>query len=99
MFIGIFDIYSALLALSLLAAVVWSGMRCVRSLHMLQLDSFSNIRLCKWLWTTPRHRLLEPWSGLLSVGLFGVHLILWALEVEQGASLILGAWCLAGTLL
>ncbi len=99
MFIGIFNMHGALIVLSLLAAVVWSGVRCVRGLHMFQLDSYSNLRLFRWLWTTPYHRLIEPWSSLLSIGLFGVHSIFWALGVEQGAYLILGLWCIASTLL
>src|SRR5438093_10248152 len=99
MFIGIFNIYGTLIVLSLLTAAVWSGVRCVRALHMLQLDSYSNSRLFKWLWFAPHHRLMEAWSGMLSVGLFGGLLILWALGVEQGTYFILGGWCLASTLL
>lgn len=99
MFIGIVNMYGALIVLSLLTAVVWSGVRCVRGLHMLQLDSYSNLRLFKWLWTTPHRRLIEPWSSLLTIGLLGVHLIFWALGVKQGAYLILGLWCIANTLL
>src|SRR5438128_9309644 len=99
MFIGIFNMYCALIVLSLLAAVVWSGVRGVYGLHMLQLDSYSNLRLFRWLWTTPYRRLIEPCSSLLSIGLFVVHSIFWALGVEQGAYLILGVWCIASTLL
>src|SRR5262249_32119064 len=99
MFIGIFNMYGTLVVLSLLAAVVWSGSRCVHALHMLQLDSYSNLRLFKWLWATPQHRLVEAWSGLLFIGLLGVHLILWTFGVKPGVYLVLGVWCIASTLL
>lgn len=99
MFVGIFNIYGALIVLSLLTAAVWSGVRCVRALHMLQLDSYSNSRLFKWLWSAPQHRLMEAWSGMLFIGLFVGLLILWVLGVEHGIYFILGGWCLASTLL
>jgi UDP-N-acetylmuramoyl-tripeptide--D-alanyl-D-alanine ligase len=99
MFIDTFNIFGILIVLSLLAAVVWSGLRCVHALHMFQLDSYINLRLFKWLWAEPQRRLIEAWSGLLCIGLFGGLWLLWALGVEQGAYLILGVWCIASTLL
>lgn len=95
----LFHLYGALIVLSLLLAVVWSGVRGVRALHMLQLDSYSNLRFLKWLWATPQHRLSEAWCGLLCLGLLGVHVLLWVLAVEHGAYLILAGWCIAGPLL
>jgi UDP-N-acetylmuramoyl-tripeptide--D-alanyl-D-alanine ligase len=91
--------YSALIALSLLVAVIWSGYRVVRALHMLQLDSYFNARLLKWLWAMPGHRLLDVRSGLLVVGLCGTLLVLWALGAVHGYFLVLGAWCVVGGLL
>ena len=43
-----------LIGLSLIVTMVWSGWRCVRALHMLQLDSYLNTRLLKWLWAMPQ---------------------------------------------
>src|SRR5215831_5191102 len=95
----IFSVYGAFIVLSLLVAAVWSGVRCVRALHMLQLDSYINSRLGKWLWAVPHRRLMEVWSGLVCVGLLGGLWLLWALGVEWGTYLILGGWCTASILL
>jgi UDP-N-acetylmuramoyl-tripeptide--D-alanyl-D-alanine ligase len=85
-----------LIGLSLIVTMVWSGWRCVRALHMLQLDSYLNTRLLKWLWAMPRDRLIDSQSGLLLVGLWGGHVALRGAGIEYGPYLILGAWCVAG---
>jgi len=51
--LSLFHLDSVLIVLSLVVAVAWSGLRCVRALHMLQLDSYFNARLLRWLWAEP----------------------------------------------
>jgi UDP-N-acetylmuramoyl-tripeptide--D-alanyl-D-alanine ligase len=79
--------------------MMWSGWRCVRALHMLQLDSYLNTRLLKWLWATPRERLVDGRTGLLLIGLFGVHAVLDLGGIDNGAFLVLGGWCVVGSFL
>jgi UDP-N-acetylmuramoyl-tripeptide--D-alanyl-D-alanine ligase len=88
-----------LIGLSCIVTMVWSGWRCVRALHMLQLDSYLNTRLLKWLWAMPRGRLVDSPSGLLLVGLFGVQVACDLGGIAYGASLVLGGWCVIGSLL
>jgi UDP-N-acetylmuramoyl-tripeptide--D-alanyl-D-alanine ligase len=90
--------YGGLIVLSLLVVMAWSGLRVVRALHMLQLDSYANVRLLAWLWAVPGRRFIDARAGLLLVGLYGGHVILWALGVEYGPVLVLGVWCIAGAL-
>lgn len=99
MLVSLLNLYSALIVLSLLVAVVWSGWRGVRVLHMLQLDSYLNARLLKWLWAVPGHRLLDARSGLLAVGLCGTLVVSWTLGVVYGYFPVLGVWCIVGGLL
>ncbi len=89
--------YGAILAL--LIIVAWSGFRCVHALHMLQLDSYWNTRLLQWLWAMPGRRLIDSQSGLVLVGLCGLHVVLWTLEIGYAPYLVLGLWCIAGVIL
>jgi UDP-N-acetylmuramoyl-tripeptide--D-alanyl-D-alanine ligase len=66
---------------------------------MLQLDSYFNARLLRWLWAEPGKRLVAGQAALLLVGLFGVHVALWVLGVTYGPAFVLGVWCVAGGLL
>jgi UDP-N-acetylmuramoyl-tripeptide--D-alanyl-D-alanine ligase len=82
-----------------IVSMVWSGWRCVRALHMLQLDSYLNMRLLKWLWAMPTERLVDRHTGLLLVGLLGVQVALRLTDVEYGVYLALAGWCVGGSLL
>jgi UDP-N-acetylmuramoyl-tripeptide--D-alanyl-D-alanine ligase len=97
--LSLFHLYSVLVVLSLAVAVVWSGLRCVRALHMLQLDSYFSARLLRWLWAAPAQRLLAGWVTLALVGLGGVHAVLWVFGATYGPSLVLGVWCVTGCIL
>jgi UDP-N-acetylmuramoyl-tripeptide--D-alanyl-D-alanine ligase len=66
---------------------------------MLQLDSYFNARLLRWLWAEPAQRLLAGWVTLILVGLGGVHVVLWVFGVTYGPSLVLGVWCVTGCIL
>jgi UDP-N-acetylmuramoyl-tripeptide--D-alanyl-D-alanine ligase len=90
---------SVFIGLSCFVALLWSGRRCVHALHMLQLDSYLNTRLLKWLWTMPRERLIDRHSGLCLVALLGVQVAFHLGEITHGASLVLAGWCIAGSLL
>jgi UDP-N-acetylmuramoyl-tripeptide--D-alanyl-D-alanine ligase len=90
---------SVFIGLVCIVAMVWSGWRCVRALHMLQLDSYLNMRLLKWLWAMPTERLIDRHTGLLLAGLLGVQAALRLADVEYGAYLALAGWCVGGSLL
>ncbi|MGQ4807920.1 UDP-N-acetylmuramoyl-tripeptide--D-alanyl-D-alanine ligase [Candidatus Entotheonellaceae bacterium PAL068K] len=92
-----FPLYGVLLAL--LVATLWSVVRCVHALHMLQLDSYANARLLRWLWTQPSRRLIEGPLSLVLLGLCGVSLLLWASESGYGVDVVLGVWCVTGGVL
>ena len=85
--------------LSLLVAFVWSVVRCRRSLHLLQLDSYSNARLLKWLWFSPLDRLLDFRLGLSLLGALGLHILLWQLGFANGQLVAPVCWIILGSLL
>jgi UDP-N-acetylmuramoyl-tripeptide--D-alanyl-D-alanine ligase len=66
---------------------------------MLQLDSYLNIRLLKWLWAMPGDRLIDSRSGLLVVGLLMGHMAFQGGGIGVGSYLVLGGWCIGGGLL
>lgn len=99
MLVNLFNPYMVGVGLALLVAVVWSGLRCAHALHMLQLDSYANSRLLRWLWAAPSDRLIEWRSGLCLVGLFVAHVVFRVFWVEYGPYLVLGVWCIAGSML
>ena len=90
---------SVLIDLSFIVSMVWSGWRCVRALHMLQLDSYLNTRLLKWLWAMPSDRLVDRHTGLWLLGLSGVQVVLDLGGIEYGSFLVLGGWCVVGSFL
>jgi UDP-N-acetylmuramoyl-tripeptide--D-alanyl-D-alanine ligase len=91
-------LHALLIALSFGVAVVWGAWRSVHALHMLQLDSYLNVRLLKWLWARPLQRLFDVPQALLLSAIGGVALVCWALAVAYIPTLALGAWCCAGLL-
>ncbi|MCZ6875719.1 MAG: UDP-N-acetylmuramoyl-tripeptide--D-alanyl-D-alanine ligase, partial [bacterium] len=99
MVIHLFSLYGILIVFSLLLVVVWSGLHSARTLHMLQLDSYLNARLFKWLLA----RLLIRFFDLRLMLLFSVLgvacLALWLLEVGYGPYLVLTASCCGGIIL
>ncbi|MEE8304867.1 MAG: hypothetical protein V3S24_20800, partial [Candidatus Tectomicrobia bacterium] len=85
--------YGILITFSLLVTIAWGGLRSVRTLHMLQLDSYLNVRLLKWLWANPLRRLFDAHPALLCGALCVVSLTLWMLGVVYGPYFVLIAWC------
>ena len=85
--------YGILITFSLLVTIAWGGLRSVRTLHMLQLDSYLNVRLLKWLWANPLRRLFDAHPALLCGALCVVSLTLWMLGVVYGPYFVLVAWC------
>lgn len=92
------NLYIMLIALSLGVAVVWGAWRSVHMLHMLQLDSYLNARLLKWLWASPLQRLSDVRLTLLLSAIGGVSLICWGVSVAYVPALALGVWCCTGSL-
>jgi UDP-N-acetylmuramoyl-tripeptide--D-alanyl-D-alanine ligase len=80
-------------------ALAWSILRCVRSLHLLQLDSYSNSRLLKWLWFSPFDRLFDYRLGLSLLAVSGLHLVLWQLDLSYGHFVSPICWIIIGALL
>ncbi|MEK6299709.1 MAG: UDP-N-acetylmuramoyl-tripeptide--D-alanyl-D-alanine ligase [Acidobacteriota bacterium] len=87
------------IVLSLVVALVWSIVRCIRSLHLLQLDSYSNARLLKWLWFSPFDRLFDYRLGLSLLAGLGLHFLLWQLDVTYGHFVSPVCWIILGALL
>jgi UDP-N-acetylmuramoyl-tripeptide--D-alanyl-D-alanine ligase len=88
-----------LIVLSVAVALAWSILRCIRSLHLLQLDSYSNSRLLKWLWFSPFERLFDYRLGFLLLAALGLHLILWRLDLAYGHFISPVCWVVGGALL
>lgn len=91
--------YLIIIVVSLVVALAWSIFRCIRSLHLLQLDSYSNSRLLKWLWFSPFDRLFDYRLGLSLLAALGLHLILRQLDLPYGHFLAPVCWIVAGALL
>jgi UDP-N-acetylmuramoyl-tripeptide--D-alanyl-D-alanine ligase len=68
-------------------------------LHLLQLDSYSNSRLLKWLWFSPFERLFDRRLGVVTLGILALHVILWRLELRYGQYISPGLWIAIGSLL
>src|SRR5258708_6150604 len=92
-------LYSLLFILSLATVAAWAVVRVVGTLHMLQLDSYNNQRLMKWLRALPSKRLFDLKLGLLLLGLALVTLVLWILAAPYGQLVLLAVWCIIGGLL
>ena len=88
--------YALLFLIEFLAAVLvwqlWSIRRLKSSLHLLQLDSYSNIRLFKWMAHLPGERLFAlPVSAILG------PLVLTSLILHGSLTiLLLGLWIATG---
>jgi UDP-N-acetylmuramoyl-tripeptide--D-alanyl-D-alanine ligase len=93
------DPYLVTVVLALLVALWWGGVRCVHALHMLQLDSYANARLLKWLWTGPSDRLLDRRVSALLLGLMVVQALGWVFAVGYIPYVVLGVWGVAGGIL
>jgi UDP-N-acetylmuramoyl-tripeptide--D-alanyl-D-alanine ligase len=66
---------------------------------MLQLDSYLNRRLLKWLWAMPGERLFDRYTALCLVALLGVQVAFHVGGIAYGPLLVLAGWCMAGSLL
>jgi UDP-N-acetylmuramoyl-tripeptide--D-alanyl-D-alanine ligase len=93
-------IAAALAGLALLVALAWGVRRCLRALHMLQLDSYSNVRLLRWLGGSVSGRLLAARPGTLLVILLGLALgaAVWA-PAGPASLALLATWVVGGALL
>lgn len=96
--IHLLHLHTVLVALSLGVAAVWGAWRSVRMLHMLQLDSYLNLRLLKWLWARPLQRLCDVQRSLLLSAIGGLSLLCWLLTVPYVPALALGVWCCSAAL-
>jgi len=92
-------VYSLLFVLSLATVVAWCVVRVVGTLHMLQLDSYNNQRLMKWLRALPSSRLFDLKLALILLGLATVTLLLWLFGVPYGPWILLAVWCIVGGVL
>jgi UDP-N-acetylmuramoyl-tripeptide--D-alanyl-D-alanine ligase len=92
-----FSLHAALTGLGLLVAFGISWPRMVRALHMLQLDSYSNWRLVRWLALKPLERLFEPKTASLLLLLWLLTLTSWRIALEP-ASLIT-MWVCGGSVI
>ncbi len=97
--VGLANPHTLLTIIALLVGLAWSAVRAIRSLHLLQLDSYSNARLLKWLWFSPLTRLFDYRLGILLLALLGIHILLASLAVSYGAYIAPAAWVVLGGLL
>jgi UDP-N-acetylmuramoyl-tripeptide--D-alanyl-D-alanine ligase len=91
--------FIAILLLSMIIALIWSISRCILSLHLLQLDSYSNMRLLKWLWFSPFERLFDYRLGGALLLIIGLHLILRWFNIAYGYFISPASWVMVGSLL
>lgn len=86
---------------SLVVTSIWVWKRCVRSLHLLQLDSYSNARLIKWLWFAPLDRMFDYRLALLNIGLLGIYLMLRKSDAASISHMyiVLGLWMVGSGLM
>jgi UDP-N-acetylmuramoyl-tripeptide--D-alanyl-D-alanine ligase len=86
-------------ALAMALTLGWAFWRLQMALHMLQLDSYANNRLLRWLISRPMGRLIDLPSGLCHVVFLTMALVVPTRLVN--INLILAGWvvCEAGLLL
>jgi UDP-N-acetylmuramoyl-tripeptide--D-alanyl-D-alanine ligase len=86
-------------ALAVVVSLAWACMRAQKALHMLQLDSYANDRLLRWLAARPHTRLLALPSGCCHAVFLVVALV--QLPTLLNATVLLAGWmvCQAGLLL
>lgn len=92
-------LFSLLLAISVLTIIAWCVRRIISTLHLLQLDSYNNQRLMKWLKALPSKRLFDSTLGLLLVSLAVVDLVAWLAGISYLPLVTLAVWTIAGGLL
>lgn len=88
--------YIILILLSSLIVTAICAHRIIFVLHMLQLDSYSNIRLIRWLFKIPQSRLFEYYSGFFLVALLVINFVLSILDLNYGYFFLLLAWIFFG---
>jgi UDP-N-acetylmuramoyl-tripeptide--D-alanyl-D-alanine ligase len=81
---------AAVISLVLAMTLGWAVWRSQQALHMLQLDSYANDRLLKWLMAQPLRRLIELPAGLCHVAFLIMALVVPTSLVNT--SFILAAW-------
>lgn len=79
--------------------LAWCVMRCRRALHLLQLDSYSNTRLLKWLWAVPKTRLFEYRSFFLLAALIILAMGIRLRPFAYSEQIFLALWVLGGVAL
>lgn len=84
---------------ALILTGVWVVLRCIQSLHLSQLDSYSNTRLLKWLWVSPFDRLFDLRTGLLSLVAIAGQIGLSQTAFAYSDCLFLGLWSIASVIL
>ncbi len=86
------------LLLSLSVSLLWTIRRCLVALHLLQLDSYSNVRLLKWFGKGPNIKFFEYYSILICSLLLGILLILNFFALPARNTVILALWSILGIL-
>ncbi len=89
-----FSIQLPIASLAALVSLAWVSVRCVRALHMLQLDSYANDRLLKWLADHPVQRAFDLPSGLCHGAFIAAAIGLPSAPLSH--ALLLGAWSICG---
>src|SRR5712664_3666407 len=92
-------LYTLLFIVSLVTILSWCTIRAVGTLHMLQLDSYSNPRLIKWLFALPSKRLFDLRLGVLLLGLAIATWVMWLVALPYGPWILLAIWCGSGSIL
>lgn len=85
-----------LLLLSLSVSLMWTIRRCIVTLHLLQLDSYSNFRLLKWFGKKLFSKFFEYYSIFICIILSGILIFLKFLELPAPNTLILALWSILG---
>jgi UDP-N-acetylmuramoyl-tripeptide--D-alanyl-D-alanine ligase len=80
------------LLLSLAVFLIWTIRRSIVALHLLQLDSYSNSRLLKWLWKGPFTKFFDSYSILICSILSGIFIFFKFLDLPAKNILILAFW-------
>ena len=84
------------LLFSLSVSLLWASRRCIATLHLLQLDSYSNSRLLIWFGKGLFTKFFESTTIFIWVILVGVFIFLKFLELPAPNILILALWSILG---
>jgi UDP-N-acetylmuramoyl-tripeptide--D-alanyl-D-alanine ligase len=87
-----------LLLLSLSVSLLWASRRCIATLHLLQLDSYSNARLWRWFGKGFFTKFFEYTSIFIWIILAGIFIFLKFLVLPAPHTLILALWSILGIL-